>query len=219
MRDERVGLFVDVDVLRVDTDGIFGLPPQRIHRIEFRRPFRQPEQSDAQLPRQHTRRRGRMAAIGVEKHHNATAAVMPADFLQKCLEVLRKLPLSHQEQSMTGSQIHASEHHASGIPAAEHHARRFTAQRPHRTQWREQQQVSLVLNQHDATLGQTRQDAANLAFFSLAPGPAPARSAAASTRSPADAGCVGRCRRNNPARDFCATGRAAGAPSSASRDN
>lgn len=31
MRDERVGLFVDVDILRVDTDGIFGLPPQRIH--------------------------------------------------------------------------------------------------------------------------------------------------------------------------------------------
>jgi len=169
MRNERLGLLVDGGVLGISADSILGLPPQRFHRVEFRRPCRQPQQPDLQTFRQSARCLGSMATVTIEQYDRVSSTIVPSHFPQKCLEIDGILLLSHQKHAMASGQVHALKYDAPGITSAEHDSYRLTAFGPHRAQWREQQQIGLVLHQHHAVHWQSREGAPNLAFFSLAP--------------------------------------------------
>src|SRR4051794_18347530 len=49
MTDESLHLVIDGRMLLVGTDDVFALAPQRIHRIQLRRPLRQPQTLDGEF--------------------------------------------------------------------------------------------------------------------------------------------------------------------------
>ena len=73
--EKALDLLVDRRVLLIDGDHVLGLAPQRIPRVQLRRPLRQPQQRHP-LGRPQ-RRLGRMARVLIEQQPDVPTPVVP----------------------------------------------------------------------------------------------------------------------------------------------
>src|SRR3954469_19872624 len=209
-----INLFAGL-ILLIGTDHILGLPPQGLHRVQLRRPVRQPQQRHP-LRLAH-RGLGRMAGILVEQQGHMPASVVPPEFREERLEVAATPPLTRHEEPSPGPQVHRPEDHAASVAAAQPDPGGLSALRPGGAQGWEQQQVGLVLGQDHAAPWQGPDLPADPPFFSRARGPGSSRSAGACRRNPTGAGPGEVCPRRFAA-PWCSPGPlGAKAPSSSRR--
>jgi hypothetical protein len=163
MIEEAVLLLCDGRILLVRTDHVLALPPQRVHRVQLRRPVRQPQQRHPFGRPQGSLRR--VAGILIEQQRHMPTPVVPSNFLEERLEVAATPLLARQEQPGPGPQVHRPEDRAPRIATTQPHPGDFAALRPRGPQGREQQQVGLVLGQDHAPPRQSPDLPADPPFF------------------------------------------------------
>jgi hypothetical protein len=162
---EAVDLFADGRVLLVGADLVLALAPERVHRIQTRCALRQPQQGHLHPFGQRPRSLCRVAGILVQQQRNVPSTVMIVDQIQERTEVFSSLFLSGQEKPIARPQVHHSEDHPAGVPAAQEHFGRLPARRPRCPKRWEQQQVCLILSQHNAPSRKCQDFPANPPFF------------------------------------------------------
>lgn len=133
--EESVDLFVDRRVLPVRGDHVLGLSPQRIHRVQLRRPLRQPKQRHPLGRPQRCPRR--MTRVRVEQQRDVPPPVVPADLTEERLEVTGTPLGPRQHQPCPGHEVHRPEDHPPGVPAADVDLGRLAPERPAGPQRRE----------------------------------------------------------------------------------
>lgn len=141
---------VDARVLPVRGDVLLHVSPHMIHRVEMRRPRRQPEQGDTQLRRQTLRGLRRVAGVSIEKQGDVTPAIPAAHLAQERTEVRGPLVLAAEQHEVAGAKVHRAEEHAFGVAPSEPDLGLFATRCPPSTQGWEEQQVGFVLGQDDA---------------------------------------------------------------------
>lgn len=199
-------------VLPIGTDLLLGCPPQVVHRIELRRPFRQPNQFDIQLGRKLLGPCGRMAGILVQEEGHSPTPVVPANHPQEFLKVNGALISLIQEQPMTGGEVDRAEENPLGIEPGDRDGSLFAAKRPPCLKRRKQKNIGFVLGEDDLPRIQPFDseefDAPpDPAFFSLGQDPGSKRSAVVSKRSPdAELPFEGLLRRDVPRSDGTCSG-------------
>ena len=94
--EEAIDVRLDGRVLLISADHILGLPPQGIHRVQLRRPVRQPQQGHPLGLAQRSLRR--MAGVLIEQQCHMPAAVVRPDLREERLEVAAAPPLARYEE-------------------------------------------------------------------------------------------------------------------------
>jgi len=169
MIEEAVHMLLNGWILPVGTDYVLALSPQGIHWIQLRRPIRQPQQRHPLRLAQGGLRR--MAGILIEQQGYMPSPVARLNLAEEGLKVAASPPLPRHEQPAPRPQVHGPEDYAPGIAAAQPDPGILAASRPGGPQRREQQEIGLVLGQHDAAPREGPDFPADAAFFSRAPGP------------------------------------------------
>src|SRR5579884_4038482 len=180
---EQVYLLLNRRVLFVDTDYVFALAPQGVHRIQLRTTLGQPQQRHAL--RRPQRCRSRVTGIFVQEQGHMPSPVAAPQWGQERLEVATASLGTRQQQPRTRPQIHRPEDHPPCIATTEPDGGCLATLTPRGTQGRKKQQVGLILGEYDATGRQGANLSPNPPFFSRAGGRVPAGSGAASIHSPA----------------------------------
>ncbi len=181
--EAAIHLLRDGAVLPVGAPDVLASPPQRRHRVQFRRAARQPQQ-------RHPLRRPqrcwcRVARVLVPQQRHVPAPVGGAYGAHQRPEVPAAPRLPRDEPTRPRPPLPRAEHHPTGVATALPDQRWRTARRRRRARRREQQQVGVILRQNDAAPRRGQDRLLDPPFFSRAAGRAPVHSAAASKRNPA----------------------------------
>lgn len=160
---EEIHLGLDGRVLLVGADDVFGLPPQRVQRVQLRRTLRQPHQGH---PLGRPRRGpGRVGRVLVQQQRHVPAPVVRPRLPQEGLEVSAAPLRARHEQPCPRPQIQRPEDDPPGVLPAQPDAGGFAALGPGGAQRREEQQVGLVFGQHDVAPRQGPDLPADAPFF------------------------------------------------------
>ena len=149
-----MNLFLDRPVLPVGTNSLLAMAPQVIHRVQFGTSDRQPNQLDSEALRVALRGLGRMATVPVQDERHPPSSVLLMNQPEELLEVFFPLLLPLQEQPCPVGGVECAEEHPLGVGSAQGDLGVFAAPCPAGSQRGEQQQVGLVLEQHDISRSQ-----------------------------------------------------------------
>ena len=94
---------------------VLAVTPEVIHPVQLRATLGQPDQADAQLSGQVLRTVCSAAWILVQEQGDLPAPLMTVNDCQKSSEVLTTLPLTCQEQPMSGVDVDRAEDDSPGI--------------------------------------------------------------------------------------------------------
>jgi len=83
-----------------------------IHRIQVRRPLRQPQEFHIPAVRKGLRGLRRMAGIFVQDHNYMPTAIVPANDVQELLKIRRTMPQHRPQQSVSRLDVEDTEKHA-----------------------------------------------------------------------------------------------------------
>ena len=104
---------IDLRVLPIGRDDAFQLAPELIHRIEFRRLLRQPQELDVEVGRQRLRLTIGVAAGPIhEQPDRALGAVAPPQLGEERPHVGTTSSRANEHEAMAGAHIDRAEEHA-----------------------------------------------------------------------------------------------------------
>lgn len=163
--EESLNMIINVRTLNVCAHTIFGLPPERIHRIQFGRPFGKPQQIHAIPLSQLLGATSRRSGVFVQQQGHVPAAVAFVYKLQEILKSLLFVAGTDQEEAVPCSKVEHSVNDSASISTGQQYFRRLSPFGPSGSQGWEEQQVGFVLRQDHASGRQIPDLPQKSAFF------------------------------------------------------
>lgn len=96
-----------------------------------------------------------MARILIENQGDRVRSIGPAHKLEEVLEILAALSVPREEQATTGAWIDRPEKDALGVVALQPDLRLLPFPGPGCSEWRKEEDVRFVLEEHDGSVART----------------------------------------------------------------